>query len=167
MSVIAADFVTRLSGGATNAVGDASLGGVKSATAASTAIDALFDATTAAQAAAGRIEYRCVYLHNSNAADTMTSAVCFILANTPLVGTTIDIGVGTAAVNATEQTIANETTAPTGVTFSAPTTAATGLALGNIPFGQHHAIWLRRTVTAGSASSANDTYTIEYQAETV
>ena len=167
MSVIAADFVTRLSGGATNAVGDASLGGVKSATAASTAIDGLFDPTTAAQAAAGLIEYRCVYLHNASSADTMTSALVYLSANTPLAGTTIDIGVGTAAVNATEQTIANETTAPTGVTFSAPTTAATGLALGNIPFGQHHAIWLRRTVTAGSASSANDTYTIAYQAETV
>ena len=166
MAIITGDFATRLSGGASNAVGDASLGGIKSANAASTALDALFDLTTATQAGAGTVEYRCVYLHNSNGADTMTNAVVFMSANTPLAGTTIDIGVGTAAINATEQTIANETTAPTGVTFSAPSTAATGIALGNIPFGQHRSIWARRTVTAGATNSANDTYTIGYQCET-
>lgn len=167
MSIITADFVTRLSGGAANTLGDASLGGIKSTTVSPTTVDGLFDATTAAQAAAGTIEYRCVYLHNANAADTMTNALVYLSANTPLTSTTIDIGVGTAAVNATEQTIANETTAPTGVTFSAPSTAGTGLALGDLPFGQHRAIWLRRTVTAGALNSANDTYTIAYQAETV
>ena len=119
------------------------------------------------EAAAGDVEYRCVYLHNANGVDTMTAAVVFVSANTPLAGTTLDIGVGTSAVNGTEQTIANETTAPTSVTFSAPSTAGTGLALGDIPPGQHRAIWLRRTVTAGSGSSANDTWTLGYQCETV
>lgn len=167
MSIITADFVTRLSGGAANAVGNSSLGGAKSSTAASSTVDQLFDAVSAAEAAAGRVEYRCVYLHNANGVDTMTNAVVFISANTPLAGTTLDIGVGTSAVNGTEQTIANETTAPTSVSFSAPTTAGTGLALGTIPAGQHMAIWLRRTVTAGSGSSANDTFTLGYQCETV
>ena len=166
MAIITGDFVTRLSGGAANAVGDAALGGAKSANAAATTLDALFDLTTAAQAAAGTVEYRCIYLHNANAADTMTNAVFFMSANTPLAGTTIDIGIGSSALNGIEQTIANETTAPTGVAFTAPTTAATGIALGNIPFGQHRAIWARRTVTAGALNSINDTYTIGYQCET-
>lgn len=166
MSVIAADFVTRLSGGAANASGNASLGGAKSANAAPTSVDGLFDLVTAAQAAAGLVEYRCVYLHNANGADEMTNAVVFISANTPLAGTTIDIGVGTAAINGTEQTVANEGTAPSGVSFSAPTTAGAGLALGSLPAGQHKAIWIRRTVTAGSGSSANDTWTLGYQCET-
>ena len=167
MSIITGDFVPRLSGGAANAVGNASLGGAKSSTAASSTVDQLFDAVSAAQAAAGLIEYRCIYLHNANAADTMTAAVVYISANTPLAGTTLDIGVGTSAVNGTEQTIANEATAPTSVTFSAPSTAGTGLALGDLPAGQHRAIWLRRTVTAGSGSSASDTFTLGYQCETV
>lgn len=167
MSIITADFVTRLSGGAANAVGNASLGGAKSSTAMSSTVDQLFDAVSAAQAAAGLIEYRCVYLHNANSADTMTAAVVFISANTPLAGTTLDIGVGTSAVNGTEQTIANESTAPTSVTFSAPSTAGTGLTLGDLPAGQHRAIWLRRTITAGSGSSASDTFTLGYQAETI
>ena len=167
MSIITADFVTRLSGGAANAVGNASLGGAKSSSAMSSTVDQLFDAVSAAEASAGTVEYRCVYLHNANGVDTMTNAVVYVSANTPLAGTTLDIGVGTAAVNGTEQTVASETTAPTGVTFSAPSTAGTGLALGSLPPGQHKAIWLRRTVTAGATNSANDTWTLGYQAETV
>ena len=166
MPIIAGNFETRISGGAANTVGNASLGGIKSSTNASASIDALFDPTSAAEAVAGTVEYRCVYLHNANAADTMTNLVAFVSANTPLAGTTIDIGVGTAAINATEQTIVNETTAPTGVVFSAPIDGNTGLVMGNIPFGQHKSLWLRRTVTAGSGSSPNDTFTLGYRCET-
>lgn len=166
MSIITGDFSTRLSGGAGNASGDASLGGVKSANTAPTSLNGLFDATSAAEAAAGDVEYRCVYLHNANGADAMTNAIVYLSANTPLAGSTIDIGVGAAAINGTEQTIADESTAPAGVSFSAPVTADTGLALGNIPAGQHKAIWLRRTITAGAGPSANDTFTLGYRCET-
>lgn len=166
MAVITADFVTRLSGGSSNSVGNSSLGGVKSSNAISTAINGLFDAVSAGEATAGDVEYRCVYLHNANGTDTMTAARVWVSANTPLAGTTLDIGVGTSAVNGTEQTIADEATAPSGVSFSAPSTAGTGIALGDIPAGQHRAIWLRRTVTAGSASSANDTWTLGFDCET-
>ena len=167
MSIITADFVARLSGGAANSVGNSSLGGAKSSTVASSTVDQLFDAVSAAEAAAGTVEYRCIYLHNANGVDTMTNARVWVSSNTPLAGTTLDIGVGTAAVNGTEQTIANETTAPTGVSFSAPTTASAGLALGTLPPGQHKAIWLRRTVTAGAGSSASDGFTLGFDAETV
>ena len=117
MAIITGDFITRLSGGASNSVGNAALGGAKSSNAISSTVDELFDAVSAAQAAAGLVEYRCVYLHNANATDSMIDAVVFVAANTPLAGTTLDIGVGTSAVNGTEQTIANEATAPSGVTF--------------------------------------------------
>jgi hypothetical protein len=167
MAIITGDFVTRLSGGAANASGNASLGGVKSSDAMPTTTDGLFDAVSAAQATAGLVEYRCVYLHNANATDTMTAARVWVSANTPLAGTTLDIGVGTAAVNGTEQTIGDEATAPSGVSFSAPSTAGTGLALGDLPAGQHKAIWLRRTVTAGALASASDTWTLGYDCETV
>jgi hypothetical protein len=160
------DFSTRLSGGASNSNGSAALGGVKSSNVMDAAVDQFFDAKGAAEALAGRVEYRCVYLHNSHPTKTMTAARVWIRTNTPLAGTTIDIGVGTAAVNATEQTIANETAAPSGVTFSAPSTNTAGLALGNIPAGQHKAFWVRLTVTAGSGSSLNDTFTWDYDCET-
>jgi hypothetical protein len=115
---------------------------------------------------AGLVEYRCIYLHNASGADTMIAARAWVISNTPLAGTTLDIGVGTSAVNGTEQTIANEATAPVGVTFSAPAAAASGLALGDIPAGQHRALWLRRTVTAGSGSSASDGWNLGFDCET-
>ena len=165
MPLITGDFVTRLSGGAGNSNANASLGGAKSANAASTSVDALFDGVGSAEASAGDVEYRCVYLHNGNASSSMLSAVAWVSANTPSANTQIDIGVGTAAVNGTEQTVADESTAPAGVTFSAPSTQGAGLALGDIPAGQHKAIWLRRTVTAGAGASANDTFTLNYGAD--
>lgn len=165
MPLIAGDFVTRLSGGAANSDANASLGGAKSSTVASASVDALFDQVSASEASAGDTEYRCVYLHNGNASSTMLSAVVWISANTPSGSTTLDIGVGTAAVNGTEQTVANESTAPAGVSFSAPASQGAGLALGDIPAGQHKAIWLRRTVSASAPASANDTFTLGYAAD--
>ena len=167
MSIITADFSRRLSGGAANAVGNASIGGVKSSNTMSSATNGLFDVVTAAQAAAGLVEYRCIYLHNENATDTMTNARVWISAQASPVGSVLAIGVGAAAVNSTETAVANEATAPAGVVFSEPTTAATGLALGDIPAGQHRALWLRRTVTAGAASSASTTFELGFDCETV
>lgn len=167
MPIITADFSRRLSGGAANSDANASIGGAKSSVAVSSGTDALFDAVSAAQAAAGLVEYRCIYLHNANATDTMTAARVWINAQTPLAGTVLAIGVGAAAVNATETAVANEATAPASVTFSEPASAAAGLALGNIPAGQHKAIWLRRTVTAGAGASASDTWELGFDCETV
>ena len=72
------------------------------------------------------------------------------------------MGVGSAAINGTEQTVANENTAPTGgVTFAAASTYATGYALGDIPAGQHKAIWLRRTITGPANAYDSDSVTFE------
>jgi hypothetical protein len=166
MPISTPDFQYRLSGGAANAVGNASLGGVISSNAMPAAVDALFDVTPAAEAAAGRVEYRCIYVRNGSGTDVMTDLRVFIASNTPLAGTNLSIGVGTSAVNGTEQTIANETTAPVGVTFSEPTTADLGVVMGNVPAGQHRALWLRRTVTAGSGSSPDDPWQLGARCET-
>lgn len=165
MPLIAADFVTRLSGGAANASGNASLGGAKSANVAPTSIDGLFDAVSSAEATAGDVEYRCVYLHNGNATSTALSAVVWISSNSPNPNTDLAIGVGTSAVNGTEQTVANESTAPAGVSFSAPSSQGAGLSLGDIPAGQHRAIWLRRTVTSNAPAEANDAISLGYAAD--
>lgn len=166
MAITAGNFETRLSGGAANASGNAALGGIKSATVMSSTVDQLFDFTSAAEAVAGDVEYRCIYLSNANGTDTMLGATVWISAQTPLAGTVLDIGLGFAAVNVTEQTVANESTAPTSVSFSAPSSFAAGLVIGDIPAGQHKAIWLRRTVIAASGSSPNDTWSLGYQCET-
>lgn len=167
MSIISTDFILRLSGGASNADGNASIGGAKSSQAVSSSADALFDAVSAAEAATGDTEYRCVYLHNANATDTMTNAVVYISSQTGSANTSLEVGVGAAAINATETAVANESTAPAGVSFSAPSTVGAALALGSIPPGQHKAIWLKWTVDPAAAATASDPATLAFRCETV
>ena len=83
----------------------------------------------------------------------MLNTVVYIGAQTTN-GITCAVGAGTSAINGTEQTIANAETAPSGVSFSTATTRQTGVALGNIPAGQHKAFWIRRVV--GAATAANN-----------
>ena len=160
MPITSAEIVYRLSGGAANSNANASLGGAKSS---SVVPAGLFDDVSSAESAAGDIEYRCIYVHNANATLTMRNAVVYIQANTT--GSRIAIGVGTSAVNATETAVADENTAPAGVTFSQPATKGAGLALGNIPAGQHRAVWVRRTIGAATPAS-NDTYTLRVECDT-
>ena len=160
MAIISADIEFRLSGGASNDDPDASLGGAKSSEAAPSD---LFDDVSSAESAAGDTEYRCIYVHNDHGSLTLQNAVVWISANTP--GNRLAIGVGSASINGTEQTVANESTAPSDVSFSQPSSKGSGLSLGNIPAGQHKAVWVRRTVAA-SASASDDTYTLRAEGDT-
>ena len=161
MAIISTDIQYRLSGGASNSDPAASLGGVKSSTAASN----YFDDVSSAEASAGDTEYRCVYVHNAHATLTLIGAKVFIQTNTPSSDTDVAIGLGSSAINGTEQTVADESTAPTGVSFSAPTTFAGGLAIGDLVAGAHKAVWVRRTVNAGAAAYA-DSFTLRVQGDT-
>lgn len=162
MPIVSTDIKYRLSGGASNTDPAAALGGAKSsADAAST----IFDDVSSAEATAGDIEYRCVYVHNNHGTLTLLGAKIWIQTQTPSADTDVAIGLGSSAVNGTEQTVANEGTAPTSVTFSAPSSFAGGLTIGDIPAGQHKAVWVRRTVNAGAAA-ASDSFALRVQGDT-
>jgi hypothetical protein len=131
----------------------------------------LFDNISGAENAASTVDYRCIFVHNSNAANTLENAVVYLSAETAG-GANITLAIdGTAAsaiasASAQAATIANETTAPTGTgAFSAPTTAGTGLSLGNIPSGQCKAFWVKRTAT-NSAALSSDGVTIAVTGDT-
>lgn len=168
MPIVAADIVKRLSGGASNADVNLSLGGAKSSTAIVDAtIHNLFDIVSSAESSAGDTEYRCFYIHNAHASLTALSTKVWIQTNTPSTSTTVEIGLGTAAVNATEQTVANESTAPTGVTFTATAIdLATGLSIGDIPFGQHKAVWVKRVISASAPAYNADSVLIRIGCDT-
>lgn len=166
MPIIATDIVFRLSGGAANASGDDSLGGVISANVVSSSVNALFDYVTGDESAAGDIEYRCIYVRNSHASLTLYGAKVWISSNTPSADTSVSIGLGTAAINGTEQTVANENTAPTSVVFSLAANEAGSLSIGDLAPGAHKAIWVRRTVTAGAAAFNNDGATFTVKGDT-
>ena len=164
MPIANTDIKYRLSGGASNAVPAASLGGVKS-----TSTDAstdLFDDVSSGEASSGDTEYRCIYVHNNHGTLTMESTKIWIQSNTPSTDTTITIGLGTSAVNATEQTVATESDAPSGVSFSAPSSEGTALSIGNIPAGQHKAVWIKRVVNSSAAAYNNDGFTHRVKCDT-
>ena len=170
MSPIASsDIKYRLSGGGSNSDPNASLGGAKSSTEVTDNVDNnLFDDVSGAEHTAGDVEYRCIYVHNGHGSLTLLSAVVWIQSDTSGADSDISIGVGSAAVNGSEQSIANESAAPADVSFSdAAVSRATGLALGDIPAGQHKAVWIRRTISAGSTPQAADTCSVQAGGDTL
>jgi len=168
MPIVASDIKIRLSGGAANADVNASLGGVKSSTeVVDNTLHNLFDQVTGSESAAGDTEYRCIYIHNGHGSLTMQNVRVYIQTNSTSADDTWEIGLGTAALNATEQTVVDENTSPTGVTFSGSAISyATGLAPPDIPFGQHKAIWYKRIVNAGAAAINNNSVTINVDCDT-
>lgn len=162
MAIASTEIQLRLSGGASNTSPAASLGGARSSTQVGTD---LFDNLDGTESAAGRVDYRCGYVFNANTSLTFQGAKMWISADTAAPGTKIEIGIGTAALNATEQTVGSETAAPAGVTFSAAGSEAAALALGDIGPQQSRSVWFRRTTTAGAVAS-NDTATYEIAGDT-
>ena len=158
MAIQATDLKYYLSGGASNTDPNASLGGAMSSTETLTGgLHDLFDTISEDETAAGDVEYRCIYAANTSA-ETGTNARIWIEANTPSPGSSIRIGLGTAAIDDDEPTTADESTAPAGVTFSAaPIDVDTALTIGDMAAGAIKSVWIERTVTAGMAAIGNDT----------
>ena len=160
MSIISTDLKYYKST-ATGVGGGGSLGGAITATELSSGtIDDLFDSVTGDEADAGSIEYRCVYIKNTNGLTTLRLPKIYIKTNTPSANTSVEVGLGTAAVGGEEQTIANESAAPVGVTFSLADGQSNGLVFADLPPGQYKSLWVKRIVTAGARAYDNDTFTL-------
>lgn len=146
---MAASLEYRLSGGGANSDHAAALGGAMSSV--SVTADAIFDTVSAVEAAAGDTEYRCVYIRNNG---TMTlDVVSLYVSDTPTTGV-LAIALGGEGIGGTAETVANENTAPSGESFSTPTTSGTGLTAGPLAVGEARPMWLRRTITAGAGGIA-------------
>lgn len=163
MPIVASDIKYRLSGGASNTDPNLSLGGVKSSTEANAT---LFDNVSSAEASAGHTDYRCIYVHNGHATLTMQSAKVWIHANTPSTDTAVAIALAGEGINGTAETVANENTAPVGESFSAAATEGAALPIGNIPPGQHIAVWVRRVVNSSAGAFTGDGFTLRVKCDT-
>jgi hypothetical protein len=144
---------------------NASLGEFMSSTEITDAtIRNLFDDVSGAENTASDVEYRCMFIHNAHASRPWQSVRVWIsseVAGGASVAIALD-GVGvTAATSATAQAeeIPNESTAPSGESFSSPTTKALGLTVGDVAAGQCFAVWVRRTA-ANTATVNSDGATI-------
>lgn len=176
MAIAASDIVTRFTttagaaGDSTAGTAAGSLGKYASSTAwVDTAL--LFDDVTGAENAANESEYRAIAILNNHATLTMQNTVIYIsaeVAGGASVALAVDNIAASAKASASAQgaQIANEDTAPTGVgAFSSPTTAATGLSVGNLTPGQVRIIWIRRT-TANTVAVDADGFTLGIACDT-
>lgn len=135
-----------------------------------TTLHNLFDVITGDENAASDVEYRCIFVHNAHATLTLQAAVVWLSAEVAgganaaiAVDSTLASPLGATAAQAL--TVADESTAPTGLAFNAPTTKATGLAIGDLLPGNVRAIWVRRTAT-NSAALDNDGATLSISGDT-
>jgi len=167
MAITAADLKIYLSGGAGNSDPNASLGGIISSTEVTdNTTHNLFDQVSGTESNAGDTEYRGVYLKNTHGTLTLQNTKIYISSNTGSADTTIDIALDGGATNATMETLSDESTAPSGETFTAPTTYAGGLSIGNLAAGEKKGLFIRRTVNAGAAAVNDDAVTIKYDGDT-
>lgn len=178
MAIASSDILYKLSiltGSAGDAAAqadpNASLGKYVSQTQLSaTALNNLFDNVTGDENATSEAEYRLIFVHNNHATLTLLSPVVWLQAETAG-GASIAISVDTTAASAKgsasaqAKQVADENTAPATQTFSAPTTKAGGLALGDIAAGQVKGVWVRRTA-ANSAALDNDGVTLRVEGDT-
>lgn len=127
---------------------------------ANNSANGLFLNVTASQNAANQVEYACLFVHNAHPTDTLTNPLVYVPAEVSG-GTSVAIGLDPTPASAADATaaqaltIANTTTAPAGVAFSAPLTTAAALVLGSLGPGQCRAIWVRRTAANTPAMSGD------------
>jgi len=178
MAIVANDIKFKLStksGTAGNSLSQSnpnnSLGKYISTTELSASLNGLFDNISGADNLNSTVDYRCVFVHNSHATLTLYAAKVYV-SSAVSGGATAAIAVDNitsksiSSSAAMAASIASETVAPTGVgAFSAPTTGATGLDLGDIPPGQARAVWVQRSANDTSALS-NDGFTLAVTGDT-
>lgn len=158
--IISSDIKVYLSGGSGNTDPNASLGGAISTTEmVDDSLHNLFDKVTGAESSAGDTEYRAVFIKNTHATLTLQGAKVYVSSNTTSGDTSIEISVATES-GSPIQTIADESTGPTGQTFSAPSTTGTALSLGDIVAGATKAIWVKRIVNASASAYSADEATL-------
>jgi len=167
MPIVASDIKFHLSGGAANADANASLGGIISSTViVDASLHNLFDVVSGDEAAAGDIEYRCFYVKNNHATLAMQNTKIWVQSESASADSDELIGLGSSAIGATEQTVTDESTAPTSVIFSQANLEANALVIGNIPAQSTMAVWVRRDITAAASAVNSDQTTIRVKCET-
>lgn len=129
----------------------------------------LFDNVSALDSLEGDTEYRCIYIKNTHPTDTAFSVKVFIRSQ-PTGPDSLAVGLDPAGIGdgtstGVATTSVDEDTAPAGVVFSAPSSSATGLVIGDLTPGDAHAVWIQRSVPVDNTQQeANDLSAIGFSA---
>lgn len=153
---------------------DASLGNYRSSSQITSGSDNnVFDDVSGGEASTGDTEYRCIAFHNNHGSLPLTSCVVWIQVDTGNGEDDISFDVEAPSAEDTGyvQTIANESTAPTGLGgWSDATSKATGkdcpLTSNEVGAGEWFGIWLRRIISASASAAAAESVTIRVEGDT-
>jgi len=172
MPILATDIKFYLTGGAANSNPNASLGGAISSTEIiSGGLNNIFDDVTGDESASGMTDFRCIGVKNNHSTLTLKASKLWILSNTTSLHDDIEIGVEKPVSNVV-QTVSNEGMAPTGISFSKPTTKENGPSItgegnntGEIGPGKWVGIWIKRVVQVGAAAKDNNTFELKVEGD--
>lgn len=121
----------------------------------------VFRATTGAEGQSGITLYRCLFLTNTHATDSAQNLRVYVPSQAAG-GATFSIGLDPAGAvagdsgGAQAEVIADEETAPGGVTFSAPSTYGDGLDVGELAAGEAIGVWIRMVVPENAQAADED-----------
>lgn len=164
MPIADTDLLIKWTGGASNSDPNASLGGTVSSNGpTSNSLHNLFDEVSGSESLPGDIEYRAVALRNNHGSLTAKSTKIYITVDA---SSYYDLALAGEGLNTNPESIANESTAPAGESFSHPTNYAGGLSMGNIPNGQFYAYWVRRTIPAAAPAATPYNLTVSHDCDT-
>jgi len=139
----------------------------------------IFDDVTGDEALTGRVEYRAIGIHNTKAGYTWMNTKAYITGYTRSgsnydvisFGTERPAGAG-GNPDGTIQTIANDTTAPSGISWvdegspSSTVTVSGKDYTGSVGADDWAGFWLRRSVPASAAAYNNRSCTLRVEGET-
>ena len=116
----------------------------------------VFDDVDNDERVAGDVEYRKIYVRNENA-DTWTNVKAWINSQTPASNSVIAINANDATNSDTQATAKN-------YTYYEPDSIdhADAQTIGDLAQNEYHAIWIRRTITAGGSGYTQDEFTLEF-----
>ena len=169
MAIAASDIKLRISGANASATDpNGSYGGAMSTVSGGIIVTNVLnndmDDITSAEASSGITIYHNYYYKNEHGSLTYISPKFYIDTQTNSGDTSVEMALVAEAKNVATTRLANETTAPSGITFSTPANYAGGIAIGSLDSGDYRGIWVKYIV-GSSASAVLDAYTLGIQGD--
>lgn len=169
MAIAASDIKLRISGANASATDpNGSYGGAMSTVSGGIIVTNVLnndmDDITSAEASSGITIYHNYYYKNEHGSLTYISPKFYIDTQTNSGDTSVAMALVAEAKNVATTRLANETTAPSGITFTTPANYAGGIAIGSLDSGDYRGIWVKYIV-GSSASAVLDSYTLGIQGD--
>ena len=178
MAILQADLKFHYTGASSHEAAqtdpDASLGNYRASSEITTGVDEnVFDDVSGDEADSGDTEYRGIGFHNDHGSLPLTACVVWIQVDTGNGEDDISFkneAPSVSDVTGAVQTIANESTEPTGGTWSDATSKATGqdcpLTNNEVGVDEWFCIWLRRVISAAASAVNAETVTMRVEGDT-